>query len=192
MSLSLSSTTTSNSLYKQQGDAGIKATLPTATMGASTVAGDKTTTNDGNSNSNNTAPTELDFIASDVAVKQLFSLPYAASGQSISVAVHNLDGTLLLDNDIDDAAVMDFTSRSSSSSSTSSQPNVTDFMTAGTNTAPGTTLHSQSSPSTHHLAPPAPAHETNKPTDREVVQQDDSKTNQEERSLVPISTITES
>ena len=63
------------------------------------------------SNSANAATTEndndndallLDFIASGRAVKKLFALPYAATAETISVAVHNLDGTLLIDNDVGD------------------------------------------------------------------------------------------
>jgi hypothetical protein len=42
---------------------------------------------------------EIDFIASDKAVKSLFALPYGE--ESISVAVHNLDGTLLIDSDVE-------------------------------------------------------------------------------------------
>jgi len=40
--------------------------------------------------------TSLDFIAPSDAVKSLFSVPYNTDG-AISVAVHNMDGTLLLD-----------------------------------------------------------------------------------------------
>jgi hypothetical protein len=42
---------------------------------------------------------EIDFIASEKAVKSLFALPYGE--EAISVAVHNLDGTLLIDSDVE-------------------------------------------------------------------------------------------
>ena len=45
--------------------------------------------------------TRLDFIATSRSVKNLFSLPYSAD-RPLHVAVHNLNGTLLIDTDDED------------------------------------------------------------------------------------------
>ena len=47
------------------------------------------------------SPTRLDFIATSRSVKNLFSLPYSAD-RPLHVAVHNLNGTLLIDTDDED------------------------------------------------------------------------------------------
>ena len=151
MSLSLSS----NSLRKPPST--------TNTSTESTYVDEHQNNNNNNNNNNNSsagATESLDFIASNLAVKSLFSLPYATSEQPISVAVHNLDGTLLIDNDDD---VIDFHHRASSPSS-SKQPSSPSGITAP---------HQSQHP---HLAPP---NDENKEENQCG----------EERSLVSISSI---
>ncbi|KAL7581151.1 hypothetical protein ACA910_005944 [Epithemia clementina (nom. ined.)] len=42
---------------------------------------------------------QVDFVGSSAAVKDLFSLPYTAEDCSLSVAIHNVEGTLIFDRD---------------------------------------------------------------------------------------------
>lgn len=166
MSLSLSSA----SLYKQA-EGGNKATAPTAT----TTTQSSTNNNNINGSNDTTGNAELDFIASDVAVKKLFSLPYAATGQSISVAVHNLDGTLLLDND-----AVEFCQPTPTL-----QSNLPDFLSLSSS-SDGTTNFPQGSSSTiHSLAPPL----ADRTSDNHEHDDKESQNDQGERSLVPVSTI---
>jgi hypothetical protein len=99
------------------GDTGLTATATTtaATTTTTTASSSSTTTttsshhpplhrkqSSGDDLAANTAltPTPLDFIGSSHAVKNLFSIPFS-NDQTLCVAVHNLDGTLLLDVDED-------------------------------------------------------------------------------------------
>ena len=50
---------------------------------------------------NTSESTDLDFIASSAAVKDLFALPYTPQDQPVSVAIYNLEGTLIFDRDPD-------------------------------------------------------------------------------------------
>ena len=70
------------------------ATASTAAAAAAAAAANSSATTTGKDT------TDLDFVGTSHAVKKLFSIPYHSSNQLLCIAVHNLDGTLLIDDTV--------------------------------------------------------------------------------------------
>lgn len=93
---------------------GLTATTSSSATSTSSVDGSET-------NASSPQHQSLDFIGTAHAVKNLFSIPYHSSDQPLCFAVHNLDGTLLIDDTLqeDDESTFDGSRRTTSTKATS-------------------------------------------------------------------------
>ena len=96
---SLSSSSSSSSqarLHPHHAAASTTADTPSSSSSSPSSSNNNLHKNKNSSSSN----TDLDFIGTNHAVKNLFRIPYQSTDQPLCIAVHNLDGTLLIDDTV--------------------------------------------------------------------------------------------
>ena len=82
------------------GNQGLTATTSSSSATASTAAAAAAAAANSSATTTGKDTTDLDFVGTSHAVKKLFSIPYHSSNQPLCIAVHNLDGTLLIDDTV--------------------------------------------------------------------------------------------